>query len=104
MKYVFSVLIILLLINCNAAASDSEALFVAKCAGCHGTNGKGGRTSKMHVADLSSKPVQQLSDDQLYDTIAKGTQHKEYPHAYEYQGLKKDQIKGLVAYIRKLAK
>jgi mono/diheme cytochrome c family protein len=88
------------------AQSSAESLFNSKCAKCHGTDGKGkGATaSKMHPPDLGSKDVQQLSDDAMYETIAKGTQHKEYPHAYEYQGMNQQQIRGLVAHIRTLKK
>jgi mono/diheme cytochrome c family protein len=82
----------------------SEALFNAKCVNCHGVDGKGSKTTKMHAADLQSKAVQQLTDDQMYDTIAKGTNHKEYPHAFLYQGMSREQIQGLVKYIRTLAK
>src|SRR3954462_5305662 len=82
------------------AQSGSEALFNARCVNCHGVDGKGSKTTKMHAADLQSKAVQQLTDDQMYDTIAKGTNHKEYPHAFLYQGMSREQIQGLVKYIR----
>jgi mono/diheme cytochrome c family protein len=88
------------------AQSSAESVFNSKCAKCHGTDGKGkGATaSKMHPPDLGSKDVQQMSDDAMYESIAKGTQHKEYPHAYEYQGMSQQQIRGLVAYIRTMKK
>ena len=86
------------------AQSGSEALFNTKCVTCHGVDGKGSKTMKMHPADLQSKAVQQLTDDEMYDTIAKGTNHKEYPHAFLYQGRGSDQVKGLVKYIRTLGK
>src|SRR3954451_15683955 len=86
------------------AQSGSEALFNTKCVNCHGVDGKGSKTTKMHPADLRSNAVQQLTDDQMYDTIAKGTNHKEYPHAFLYQGMSREQVQGLVKYIRTLAK
>ena len=90
--------------GCGMAQSSSEALFNSKCASCHATDGKGSKTTKMHVADLTSKAVQQLNDARMYETIAKGTEHKEYPHAFLYQGMSREQIEGLVAHIRTLGK
>jgi mono/diheme cytochrome c family protein len=86
------------------AQSGSESLFNSKCANCHGTDGKGSKTTKMHVADLQSKSVQAMSDDQIFESIAKGTQHKEYPHAFLYQGMTREQVQGLVKYVRTLGK
>jgi hypothetical protein len=53
---------------------------------------------------LQSKPVQAMSDDELYESIAIGVRHKEYPHAYLNRGLMKEQIRDLVKYIRTLGK
>jgi len=86
------------------AQSASETLFNTACAKCHGTDGKGSKTTKMHVMDLQSKAVQGMSDEQMFESIARGKQHKEYPHAYLYQGIMKEQIQDLVKYIRTLGK
>jgi len=59
---------------------------------------------KMKVANLRSDEVQKQSDNQLFDSIARGTRHKEYPHAFKYRGLSDSQIRKLVAYIRELPK
>ena len=39
----------------------------------------------------------------LYNSIAEGTQHKEYPPAFLHTGLTQEQIQGLVKYIRALS-
>lgn len=85
-----------------AAAQDAAALYKTKCAACHGVDGKGetsiGKTNK--IRDLSSADVQQQSDADLTAIITTG---KGKMPAYG-KGLKPDQIKDLVAYIRGLAK
>lgn len=45
-----------------------------------------------------------MSDAELYESIARGTKHREYPHAYEMRGLTKPQIQAMVAHIRTLKK
>jgi mono/diheme cytochrome c family protein len=106
MKRKTAVLMAVAMMMCVSAVaqSSSEALFKTTCVKCHGTDGKGSKTTKMHVADLQSKPVQAMSDDELYESIAIGVRHKEYPHAYLNRGLMKEQIRDLVKYIRTLGK
>jgi cytochrome c6 len=84
------------------AQGDAGALFKAKCAACHGPDGKGetsmGKTLK--VRDLSSDDVQKQTDAQLTDAIGIG---KGKMPAYKGK-LTDDQIKQLVGYIRTLKK
>ena len=80
-----------------AAAQDAAATFKAKCAMCHGADGKGG---KMGTRDFASAEVKAETDAQLTDIITKG---KGKMPAYDGK-LKADEIKGLVTYIRSLAK
>jgi mono/diheme cytochrome c family protein len=78
------------------------ALFNSNCARCHGSDGRA-RTraaAKMAVANLRSKDVQGMSDKEIFDTIAYGTKHKEYPHAFLYHGLTEDDINSIVRHIR----
>jgi cytochrome c6 len=85
------------------AADDSAALFKAKCAACHGPDGSGSTpTGKaMGTPDLRSEDVQKQTDAQLIDSTTNG-KGKKMP---AYKGkLTDDQIKGLVGYIRDLAK
>ncbi|HET7893524.1 MAG TPA: cytochrome c [Candidatus Sulfotelmatobacter sp.] len=81
----------------SAVAQDAASTYKAKCAMCHGADGKGG---KMGTRDFASPEVKAESDAQLTDIISKGK--GKMP---SYAGkLKDDDIKGLVAYIRSLAK
>lgn len=78
-------------------AQDAAATYKAKCAVCHGADGKGG---KMGTRDFASPEVQKETDAQLVDAITKG--RGKMP---SYDGkLKDSEIKDLVAYIRGLAK
>lgn len=80
-----------------AFADDAAATFKAKCAMCHGADGKGG---KMGTRDFASPEVKAETDAQLTDIISKGK--GKMP---SYSGKLSDaDIKGLVTYIRGLAK
>ena len=84
------------------ADNTGEATYKAKCAGCHGADGKGqtamGKAN--NIRDLSSADVQAQSDDAIAGIIGNG---KGKMPAYG-KSLKPDQIKDLVAYIRTLKK
>jgi mono/diheme cytochrome c family protein len=84
----------------SAVAQDAAAIYKAKCAMCHGAEGKGSSMGvKMGVHDFTSDEVQGQSDLQLTATITKGK--GKMP---SYDGKLKDaDITGLVAYIRSLA-
>jgi len=88
-----------------ALAQDSEALYGQKCASCHAKDGSGHTAvaAKLEVPDFRSKRIKEMSDADMYDSIAQGTRHKEYPHAFLHTGLTEQQIQGLVKYIRVLA-
>jgi len=81
----------------SAVAQDAAATYKAKCAMCHGPDGKGG---KMGTRDFASAEVKAETDAQLTDIITKGK--GKMP---SYTGKLKDtEIKDLVTYIRSLAK
>jgi cytochrome c6 len=81
----------------SAIAQDAAATYKAKCAMCHGADGKGG---KMGTRDFASADVKAESDAQLIDIVTKGK--GKMP---SYGGKLKDtEIKDLVGYIRTLAK
>ena len=84
------------------SAGDTPVLYTKQCANCHGTDGRGhtAYATKTPVPDLHSAAVQDLSDTDLYDTIARGNKHRNYPHAYLLRGMKDQEIRDLVAYIR----
>lgn len=84
-----------------AAAQDAGATYKAKCAMCHGADGKGSAMGqKMGTHDFASPDVQKETDAQLTGIISGG---KGKMPAYKDK-LKDSEIKDLVAYIRGLGK
>ena len=85
-----------------AAADDAAATYKAKCAICHGADGKGDTPmgKKLGLRDFTSPEVQKMSDDELIGIITDG---KNKMPAYENK-LSAAQIKDVVTYIRQLAK
>ena len=83
-------------------AEDAAGLYKAKCAACHGADGKGDTAmgKKLGVRDFASPEVQKMSDDELTAVTADG---KNKMPSYK-KSLKAEQIKELVGYIRSLAK
>jgi cytochrome c6 len=86
----------------SRADEPGEALYKAKCAACHGADGKGetsiGKANKLR--DLASPDVQTQSDTDLTGIITGG---KNKMPAYG-KSLKPEQIKDLVAYTRSFAR
>lgn len=83
------------------AENTAEAAYKAKCAVCHGPDGKGETTTgkAMKVKDFASEDVRKMSDADLSDAISKG-KGKMPP----YKTLTPDQVKDLVGYVRAFAK
>jgi cytochrome c6 len=99
MKAVLTILAFTLVFSTWSLA-DGGADFKAKCAMCHGADGKGdtGMGKTMKVRDLGSADVQGQSDADLNGIITNGK--NKMP---KYDGkLTKDQISDLVKYIRTL--
>lgn len=86
----------------TSAFADAAADYKAKCASCHGAEGKGDTPvgKGMKVKDLASDEVQKQSDADITGIIEKG---KKPMPGYEGK-LTKEQIDGLVKYIRALKK
>ena len=85
----------------KADAAAAEATYKAKCAMCHGPDGKGETATgkMMKVKDFSSEEVQKMSDADLTAAITTG-KGKMPP----YKSLSADQVKDLVAFIRAFGK
>jgi cytochrome c6 len=84
----------------SAVAQDAAGTYKAKCAMCHGPDGKGG---KMGTRDFASADVKKETDAELIDAVTKGKPGPPKMPAYGDK-LKDTEIKDLVAYIRGLAK
>jgi cytochrome c6 len=104
MKSIFraSLVVLTVAFALSTCFADAGADYKAKCATCHGPDGKGdtamGKTMK--VKDLGSAEVQKQSDADLTTIIEKG---KKPMPGYEGK-LTKEQIDGLVKYVRSLKK
>lgn len=84
------------------AQDDAASVYKAKCVVCHAADGSGDTSAgkTMKVIDLRSPEVQKMTDAQLTEATTNG---KGKMPAYKDK-LSADQIKGLVAYVRALAK
>jgi mono/diheme cytochrome c family protein len=87
-----------------AAKADNaaEATYKAKCAMCHGPDGKGETATgkALKAGSFAAPEVAKMSDDDLATAITKG-KNKMPP----FEGkLKKEEIEQLVIFIRQLAK
>lgn len=103
MKRLLAALLLLLLIG-SAFAQEPPAAFEKNCINCHGVDGKANTVAgkKMNIPSLGSPDVQKLSDDELYATIANGTSHKQYPHAFANKGVTGAEIRQIIVFIRSL--
>lgn len=88
------------------AQASGDALFDAKCATCHGKDGAGKTAfaQKARIPNLGSPEVQSMSDHDIYDSIARGSKHKAYPHAFALRGMTQGEIESLVKRIREFGK
>jgi cytochrome c6 len=82
--------------------ADAGADYKAKCAMCHGPTGAGDTVmgKNLKIRDFSSADVQKQSDAELTDIVTKG---KGKMPSYDGK-LTKEQIDGLVKWIRTLKK
>lgn len=98
---VTAIAVVMLLSLAAQAQSASETLYKGKCTACHGADGTGSAMgTKMGAHDFTTAAVQGMSDAELTDTITNG---KNKMPKYG-TSLKKEDIKGLVAYVRTLKK
>jgi mono/diheme cytochrome c family protein len=98
MKAKFGLMILAVALAPAAFAADGAALYKAKCATCHGPDGKGQTAmgKKMNLRDLGSPEVQKQSDKELHDVTANG---KGKMPGYKDKMTDAD-IKALVDYMR----
>ncbi len=82
--------------------SEGERKFNAKCAACHGKDGKGQTTmgKKLKVKDLTDGAIAKYTDDQLVKKIEVGDPAKKFP---AFKGkLSEDEIRSIAVYLRTL--
>ncbi len=105
-KLIISCLFIFILSFSLTYAEDGKKIYDKKCASCHGKDGKGNQAMlKMLKVDASllnliDKGTLDKSDEELVSIASKGL--NKMP-AYGKE-LKDEEIKGIVSYIRSLAK
>lgn len=86
------------------AAEKGEDVYKTKCVVCHGQmgNAKTPLGEKQKLRPLGSPEVQKLTDAELTAMIADGGPDKKPGHAFRTKGLKDEQVKALLTYIRSL--
>jgi mono/diheme cytochrome c family protein len=89
---IITILLSLVFATVGFAAEDGAALYKAKCAACHGPDGK-----KMVKADLSSAAIQGKTDADLTTFVGENPKHN-----FTKKGLTADQIKAVVTFLRTL--
>jgi len=102
MKFKATLLMLMIALAPAVFAADGAAVFKAKCATCHGADGKGQTTmgKKMNLRDLGSPDVQKQTDKELYDWTAVG---KGKMPGYKGK-LSDEEITALVKHMRTFAK
>jgi cytochrome c553 len=92
----------------TASAADAKETWTKTCAKCHGEDGKGQTKmgQKMGIKDYTDAKVQaEMKDDAAFKAIKEGLKDKEDKVLMKpAEGLSDDEIKGLVAYMRKFKK
>jgi mono/diheme cytochrome c family protein len=87
-----------------ATAQDGAAIYKNKCASCHAADGSGKTAAgkKLESPDLRAKEFVEMSDKDMFESIGRGTKHRNYPHSFLYTGLNESQVRAMVSYIRGL--
>jgi mono/diheme cytochrome c family protein len=88
----------------------TERLWKAKCAACHGPEGKGDteKGQQMKIEDMTTAAYQAKTDDELKKAILNGVHTEKGGVKQDMTGFKDDltpdQVNALIAYIRTLKK
>lgn len=86
-------------------AGDGETIFRAFCVGCHGTEGRGRRAPGMPGFPANAHPdfLAVASDEFLLATVTRGRPGRRMPAWGEKEGgLRPEEIRAVVAYLRRL--
>ena len=83
---------------------QTERTYQAQCASCHGADGTPTEAGKnLGATDLKSAFVQDMTNEELFNSIATTDNHKGYAHAFMRRGMTSQQIYELVKYLRQIA-
>ena len=109
MKKTVSLVIALLAIpTLSVCAADAKATYEKDCAKCHGADGKGETKmgKKKGAKDYTDAKVQaELKDEAAFKAIKEGLKDKNGEKLMSpAEGMSDDEIKALVAYMRKFKK
>ena len=109
MKKILPIIIALLAVSAvSVTAADAKALYEKECAKCHGADGKGETKmgKKMGAKDYTTAKVQdELKDEAAFKAIKEGYKDKDGKVIMKpSEGMTDEDIKGLVAYMRKFKK
>ena len=90
-----------------STAQDAKALYDKECAKCHGADGKGATKmgQKLGVKDYTDAKVQEaIKDDAAVKAIKEGVVKDGKTVMKAAEGVSDEQVKALVAHIRKFKK
>jgi len=108
MRKVLTVIVAMMMGSVLAAkAADAQATYEKDCAKCHGKDGKGQTTmgKRKGAKDYTDAKVQEaLTDDAAFKAIKEGFKKDGEQVMKPSEGLPDEEIKGLVAYMRKFKK
>lgn len=89
----------------SGALGQVDDLYQSQCASCHGPDGAPTAAgNRLGATDLKSRFVQNMTNEELFNSIALADSHKGYAHAFARRGLTDQQINGLVDCIRQMNK
>jgi cytochrome c553 len=91
----------------TASAADVKETWEKTCAKCHGPDGKGDTKmgKKLDIKDLTDTKVQtSLKDEEMFKAIKEGVKDGEKIKMKAAEGLSDDEIKAMVAHVRKFKK
>jgi mono/diheme cytochrome c family protein len=103
MKRYFTAVFIAIVLGCCGAAFalGPPPAYVKHCSSCHAADGRGRVSSAIgKIPDLRSKTIVSLSDDELFDAIARGNRHQAYAHSFLNQGVSESELRGIEKYVR----
>ena len=80
-----------------------DDIYKAKCAGCHGVDGKGTAAGKkMGAPEFSAASIQNAPEVVLTDFIENGGPQKKASHAFAGKGVNAAEASKLAAYVKTL--